>query len=751
MTFRPAVLVALVTVLLTALVAFAVQLALLGALLPTAGATTGQQFSSGLPLEAANNTRTAMVAGNSGLYFDASRAPAVAQAKALTLNTGNVLAVILNTEDVTSNLRLTLGWLTTQDIRRPATATAMLPAIADPQQTVLLLAGHPRWRDTITQIALGVENAQASSIPPGAFLARTELLPANPVGGARLLATAWFQRDGNIVTPNESANRLLPLALWLALICALSLMIVALIFRKNPERRADALRCTALMLAVGSVGLTLLSARWPGWTVPLGAGAAAAAALLLLDRTFALPLSATQRNSLALLCAGIAVVLSPLVAAVAVVPAIMLCLARSQNDQPSSRWVQVGALLALVPALLLAAVAQGMLPAPSLLNPLTDPTKTLTTVATSAGGLPGIALGMLAMHRLWPAPAQSPRWSGGAVAAAVWALLGAVAVLAIPKIAVLAGGGSTYTALFLPALACIALAVFPKFQAVARTLDETVVAEAKSEQDLSMQALALLESHAERVQATLARREVGAAHAALVQMQRLAPAAQATSLAQLRIALAENDLDTAESAAARLGDSNALSAVDYDALLELAHRRSQQARVIELAPGASQNLGNTRALAMAQLLTSGPAQAVETLSNWSDPHSVARDLAELHLLSDDISAAQQALVNTGISLTEPIGQAYVARLGLRALGAQGPQAQGDAINSLALWHPQLGAAHAAQGELLLRQGNSAGARARFLLALKLDPQLWPLQYRLQQIDATAENSNPASVQTPPMH
>ena len=89
-----------------------------------------------------------------------------------------------------------------------------------------------------------------------------------------------------------------------------------------------------------------------------------------------------------------------------------------------------------------------------------------------------------------------------------------------------------------------------------------------------------------------------------------------------------------------------------------------------------------------------------------------------------------ALVNTGISLTEPIGQAYIARLGMRAQGHE-PHAQG--INSLATWHPQVGAVHAAHGELMLRQGNADGARARFMLAMKLDPALWPLRHRLQSL------------------
>jgi len=746
MTFRPPVVAAIAAIALSTLAAFIVQLGLLGAL------GVGN-INTDLTLDAAANSRAATVGDTTGLRFDPSRGAAVAQAKSLRFAASDALAVIINTEDVTTNLRLTLGWLSTQDIRRPVTASAQLNANVDPQQNILLLAGHPRWRDNVTQVALALENAAPSNVPPGAFVARTELLPANPIGAARLLASAWFDRGGNIITPAESAYRLLPLALWLALICASSVLAVALLFRRKPEQRAEALRVCATVLAVAAILLTVLANRWPGWTVPLAGGTAAAFALLLLDRTVALPLSASQRTALAMLMAGVSVLLTPLVAAVALVPGAMLLLAQWQRAPQAQldRWLRAAGLVALLPVLVLAAVAQGLIPAPSVLSPLTDPTKTLALVATSAGGLPGLALGMLAMHQLWPAPAQSRRWSSGAVAALVWALTGAVAVLAIPKLAVLAAGGSTFIALFLPALACLALAVLPKLQTVARSVDETIAVNAKSEADLSAQALTLLESHAERVMATLSRREIGAARSALVQMERIAPAAHATALARLRIALVEGDLTSADAAATQLENSGTLSTVDHDALLELAHRTHLQPRVIELAPGASRTEGNVRALAIAQLLTHGPTLALHTLATWSNERTFAREIAELHLLNDDLMATQQALVNSGIAMIDPSGQAYIARLGMRA---QGPDAHAKSINSIATWHPQLAAAQAAQGELLLRQGNASGARARFLLAMKLDGAMWPLRYQMQRIDAAtspatnatanaAQNSNPA--------
>ena len=706
-------------VVLAALIA---QMALLGAL-RTSGVDTS------LTLTPASNAQLMGSKTSAAIKFDASRGPAVAQVRGLNIPARDVLAVTLATEDALGNTKFQLGWLSTQNINRPAAATAGLTAGADPQSAVVLLSGHPRWRENVTQIALGFENAGGGDGAPSVVVTSVELVPANPAGAMRVLSTAWFKTDGTVITPNESANRLLPLALWLALICAASVAITALIFRRIPAERAAALNATAIALTLLTLAATVLANRWPGWSVPIGGGIAAVLALLLIDAPKPLSLSVAQRWALALVAAGVCVVLSPLVAAVAVVPAVMLCIAQI----PSARklpLIPAGAALAAVPVLLIAAVSQGLIAAPLLLNPLADPTRALANVASGASGLPGLALGMLAMHQLWPAPAQTRRWSSSAAVAAIWAVAGALFVLAVPKIAVTAQGGSTYLALFFPALACLGLALLPKFREIAQSLAETQVVEAKTEADLSVQALALLESHADRLQTTLVRRELGAAHSALKQMQRIAPAAHATHRAQLRLALADGDLATANAAAVKLAAWTDLTTADNDALLELAHRQNQQQRVIELAPGASKSEGNRRALAMARLATDGPAAAISTLSEWANEQSFARELAELHLLGDDMAATQQSLVNTGIALTEPIGQAYIARLGMRAQGHE-PHAQG--INSLATWHPQIGAVHAAQGELMLRQGNASGARARFILAMKLDPALWPLQHRLQSL------------------
>ena len=712
-------------------VALVAQITLLGGM----GTGGGSAAASKLILAPAVNAQLLGNSASSPIKFDASRNAAVAQVRGLNIAASDVLAVSLGADEVTANMRLSLGWLSTQNLSRPANASAALSASNDSQANVVLLSGHPRWRENVTQIALGFERVGASEVAPGAVITNVELIPANPLGAMRLLSMAWFSVDGNILTPNESANRLLPLALWLALICAASVAITALIFRSDPADRAAAMKAVAIALTLLALAATVLANRWPGWSVPIGAGIAAVIALLLIaaPRALALTRSLTlmQQGSLALVALGVCVVLSPWVAAVALIPAILLGL----THLPASRALPVNRIvagLAAVPVLLMAAMSQGLLAAPALLTPLADPTRALANVVAGAGGLPGLALGMLAMHQMWPAPAQAPRWSAGALVASLWALVGALFVLAVPKIAVSVQGSSTYIALFFPLLTCLGLALLPKFKEIAQSLAETQVSEAKTEADLSVQALALLESHAERVQTTLARREFGSSRTALKQMQRIAPAAHATYLAQLRLALAEGDLVAADLAAAQVGASRNLTATDRDALLELAHRQGKRARVIELAMDASSTEGNQRALAMARLIDDGAAAAIATLSDWPNERAFARELAELHLLNDDVPAAQKALVNSGVALTEPTGQAYIARLGMRV---QGPAPHAQSIGSLALWHPQLGTAQAAQGELLLHQGNGAGARARFLLAMKLDTSLWPLQKRLADVDA----------------
>lgn len=718
---RPATIEAALAVAVSTLIALVLQLGLLGAL---GSAVTARN----LTLAPIANVESAKAGDALTLRFDTTRGPAVAQARAIQVAARDVLAITFQASEVSGDVRGIFGWLSTRDLNRATSVPMPLAAGTESRTTTLLLSGHPRWRDTLTQVGLGLDGARGQ--PGGALVTEFELIPAHPLGAMRLLAQSWFEHDVNVVKPAESANRVLPLALWFVLICALSVAILVLAYRRIPAQRAAALQAAIALLGVLAIVLTILGRQWPGGPETLIAAIAAIAALWLIEPLPRLPLTRSKRWLIVAALAALCVAASPWVAAVSSVPAVLLLL----NQWRPGIWASGAVALLALPLLVVCAIAQKLVPGPAFMATLIDPTSTLAGVATSSAGLPGFAVGLLMAHHFWPAPAQTVRWSGAAAVAAAWAFAGALAVPALPSIAALGADKATLVALFLPFLACLLLAVRPKFHEVAATIEETAQVQARSEDDLSANALTLLESHAERVRNTLARGETGAARAAVTHMYEIAAAARSTAFADLQVSLATNDL----AGATRAGDALLAKAlpsptsVEADALLDLAHRQNNPQRVVELAAISSRSERNTRALAMAKLRLEGPAQALTTLSAWPDEATFAREIAELHLLGDNVPAAQQAMVNTGIALTDPVGQAYVARIGLRVQGAT-EAVRG--IGQLAIWHPQVGAAQAAQGELLLRQGNPGGARARFLLAIKLDPYLWALQQQVLRIDA----------------
>ncbi len=747
MKLRVTSLIAAGVIAATVLLALVVQIALLGAL--NVKVTAGE-----VPLAPVFNAEAVNTADGAVIRLDNSRGAAAVQSKNLSVNAEDALAVAIHTDETTVPQRVGIGWVTLQERRRgPANTNVTAAPRAAPHETIVVLRGHPRWAGNITQMGLGLERptptpaATANAADSGTTtLRKLEFIPANPSGAMRLIANAWFSKSNNVITPPDAANRILPLALWLALIAVVSIAATALVtslaMKRDPARRAAALRACGWGLLVLCVAATVVYARFPGWTGALAAGLSAALALWLIDPPFALPFGLGMQREKStstfavtigapLLLAAICAWLSPMVACVLLVAASMLLIAR----YVSPVWATRAAMLALAPILYVAAVAQNLLSAPTLLTPLADPTGTLASVATTASGMPGIVLGAVALNRFWPAVAQAPRWSTGAVAAGVWALAAALAVLAIPRLAVHAQGPSTYLALFMPFVTCVLMAVWPRLHSVAETAMETREVEAKTEADLSAQGLALLEGHADVVRNALSQNDTTLARSAMRQMAQLASGARATRSAQLRLALSENDLPTARTAASKLSTLSNLQPEDNDALLDLAHREGEHARVIELSTTATRSVGNSRATAFAHLMTSGPTAALNALNDWPEASVFAREIAELHLLQDAVQPAQLALVNSGISLNEPTGQAYIARLGMRV---QGAAAYDKSVSELALWQPQLSAAQAAMGDLLERQGNRVGAAARFKLALAQDPLMWPLQYRLASLEDASQ-------------
>ena len=738
MLSRRATALALASVGLAITIAFILQLIILGAV--GLGPAIDQ-----LELQPVVNVQPTQVGVAAPLRFDASRGPAVAQVRGLNLHAGQVLAVALEVSEGNGAARLALGWRVAEDSRRAASTAVEMAAQPAPRVAMIPLVGHPRWRGSVTQLALALEPGH----PGPLTVTAASIVPANPAGGARLMLATWFGDRNAVLAADGTAVRVLPLALWIAFVAVVSAAPVALWWRRQPTPRAQALRVVALSIAVLTLLLTVLGNRWPGWTQAILGSVVLVAALMLAGGPlvkWSLPIARWQAWLGALLLFAGGAVLSPMVAAVAAIPALILMAASFWPP-----WMTTGAsLLAILPPLAIAAAAQRMIALPAMFSPLVDPTSTLLTVANNASGLPGFALGLVALHRLWPAPARTPRWANGPAAAAAWAVTGAVCVLAVPRLAVLARDSSTFIGLMLPALACLALAMAPRFHEVAASAADTVDSGAdRTEADLSANALLLLESHAERVRLNLERGELGNARQALRQMTIMAPAARMTTVATLRVAMADDDLDTAGVAARRLHQLGGLSTAEYDLLLESAHRSAEHHQVIELAPHASATPANARAVALAHLLddsTDGRLAALRSLQQSASADALARDIAEINLLLDDLPATQQALVLTGIPLDSPTGEAYIARLGLRA---QGAEAHADGVGKLAMWHPQLGAAHAALGEVLLRRGNLVGARARLMLAMKLDPMLWPLQWYVKSIAPPVIPADTGSGSPPP--
>lgn len=743
MKIRATSLIGVGVLLATVLLALIVQIALLGAL--NLRAAIGE-----IALVPVFNAQVTRTVDGTAIYMDNSRGAAAVQASNLSVNADDALAVVIYTDERSEPQRLSVAWITLQERRRgPAgtnVATAPRPAR---HETIIVLRGHPRWSGNITQMGLSMDRAVPTPTEPfgsaTTTLRKLEFIPASPSGALRLMSNAWFSTANDVITPPESANRILPLALWLALVAVTSVAMTALVvsfaMRGDPARRAAALRACSLGLFAFCAAATVFYARFPGLTAQLVAGLLAALALWLIDPPFPLPFglgSASEKlvPSLAM-TVGAPLVLVALCASLAPMVASVLCLAGgilliARYVAPA--WATRATMLSLVPILYVAAVAQGMVPAPTLLTPLADPTGTLASVATNASGLPGLVLGAVALNRFWPAAAQAPRWSIGAGAAAVWAFASATAVLAIPRLAVQAQGFGTYVALFLPFVTCLVMAVWPRLRSVAEAAVETRDTDVRAEADLSAQAMMLLDGQAEVVRSAVVQNDLALGRAALRQMTQLAPGARATRSAHLCMALAEGNVSAAESSASVLAAMPDLRSDDYDSLLELAHRQGNHTRVLEVASLATASANRMRYAALAELMLRGPQAALDLLLRAPDPAQFAQEIAELHLLNDEVKPTQQALSQSGIALNEATGVAYVARLGMRV---QGVAPHAKAITDLSMWHPQLGAAQAAHGDLLLRQGNAAGARARYMLAVKLDPALWALQYRVAALDKGA--------------
>ena len=255
MLSRRATAVALVMIGLAITVAFIVQLIILGAL---GFGPDIDQFE----LQPVVNVQPTQAGLSPPLRFDASRGPAVVQVRGLNLHAGQVLAVVLAVSEGDGAARLALGWRIAEDSRRAASTGVQLAPQSAPREAMIPLVGHPRWRGSVTQMALALEPGH----PGPLTLTSASVVPANPVGGARLMLATWFGDRNALLAADGTAVRVLPLALWIAFVAVVSALLVALWWRRQPAARAQALRAVALGIAALALLLTVLGNRWPGWT-----------------------------------------------------------------------------------------------------------------------------------------------------------------------------------------------------------------------------------------------------------------------------------------------------------------------------------------------------------------------------------------------------------------------------------------------------------------------------------------------------
>jgi tetratricopeptide (TPR) repeat protein len=670
------------------------------------------------------------------IRFEFVGVAAVAASRGLNIATDQVLALEFAVDQIPDRATLTLGWTTTRDLRRPASIVTPLPPSATAKTVTVMLRGNPLWRDNAITLAVAMTAPTGSN---AITVSSVAVVPATPVSSAMLSAQQWFD-SGRVLSAVGNAQRILPLAFWFVIVSALALGAIAWLKREQPAARADAIIGAAIAIALVAIIATVLSPH--ALTMPVAALAwiAAALAVVATASPWRKIKAIVERLSApidAALACGVSIALSAVAVAIAGIAiawiffAVALLLAGRFAPQIVSR---LSPLLLFAPLVLAGAVMQDFLPVQTGLSSLRDPSANLAGMVARAAAIPALAIAALLAHRAWPSIAASARFSLPAGLASGYAIIGTTLAMALPDITREAITGTGAAWLVLPVIACIGLFVWPAFQSRATTSIARVEAQ-KTEADLSAIVRALFDGAAGSFDHALDTAQPGNALAPLKRMQDIAPASLITHAAQLRYALATRKLATGRDSFALLKAQSpgalpdgAIAIIanyandtgDFDAVLSYA----------SLLPATESTL---RAIAHAQLMVAIPdtdkvdaarVQAIATLSSHTDAQTFAREIAELHLLADDWQSAQKAMVNTGIDLQTLEGQVYVSRLGLRAAGATG---YAKSINDNAMWHADLGIAQAALGELLLAQGNANGARARFLLALKLDAALWPLQ------------------------
>lgn len=686
-------------------------------------------MNASVSADAANNTLTYSFVG----------APAVSASKTINVATDSVLAVDVALDRVPPQTTLTLGWVGTRDRRKPSNLAVSLPPSDTPQTVRVLLRGHSHWRDNITQVALVLLSRPGN---PPITLSDVRWVSATPADASFVAWKEWFASPQQLKAPVVS-QRVLPLALLFGIAALIAVLAITWLKRNDPPARRDALIGVGVAFVVTAIGMSAFSQN--AWvvnlaTLPWMLGAAAvyfslhtpASMTRLVVRTFTMAdLAAVAFGAIAVLVGGIGFAWVALVVAWAL---------GARHFQFAA--AKAASLVFFLPALAIGAAVQAahakQFEFPAAL--IADPSSPVAMALHAAAALPALFIVMFLMHWAWPRTIDTSRRDPAAIA--VWlTALGTFAgfwwALAQSKPAAV---GVVWV--LLPLLVAVVGWLVPKLLSPLVAANSVATMTEKSEVDLSSVVRQLFDGAAASFEGALASEHSGTALAPLKRMREIAPASATTHAAELRYALIHGETAHTRNAYARLrkAPNVAVNLGALQALLNYADRHDDFDVLRERASQLDDVERKTYYFAYAELLRAdddnGPLAALAALAEFTKNDAVAvqahsRAVVELHFLNDDWRAAQAALPSTGIALQSILGEAYVARLGLRATHSAG---YAEKIQKLVTWQNTMGAAHAAMGELLLTQGNPSGAKARFLLAVKLDAALWPLKWRVQQIE-----------------
>jgi hypothetical protein len=696
------------------------------------------------------NASVSADANNNTLAYAFAGAPAVSATKTINVATDSVLAVDVTLDRVPPQTTLTLGWVGTRDRRKPSNLAVRLPASDSAQTYRILLRGHSQWRDNITQVALVLISRPGN---PPITLTDARWVSATPASATAVSRGAWFDDATQLRAPTVT-QRVLPLAALLGFAAIIAALAIAWFKRNDARLRRDALVGAAVVFTAVSATLTLLAPAALAINLSVLPWSLAATAVCfslwqpwrtrmrVLKFIALADVVAIAMAAAATLTGGFAFSWTALVVAWAIAARQFPRFA--SNSQ---------AAMFLLPAIAIGSVVQAAnakhveLPA----QLMTDPSSSFALALHAAAALPALFIALLVLHWAWPRTTAHPRNARAGIA--LWlTLLGSIVSYAwvLAQSQQMSAGVAW---VLLPSLIASFAWLAPKFLSPLDIASTTAVKSEKTESDLSSVVRQLFEGAASSFDAALASDHPGTALSPLKRLREIAPASAITHAAELRYALAHGETEHTRDAYARLKQipASAASAAANDALVSYAHRHDDFDVLRERAPDLTDEGRRAFYVAYAELFRSnnesedsgvgGPDSALAALAALQSPPASAsqafnRSIVELHLLKDDWRAAQVALEKTDIKPQSTLGEIYVARLGFRATQSA---AYVEKIQKLATWHNTIGAAQAAMGELLLTQGNAAGAKARFQLAIRLDETLWPLEWRIRRIDGSTSS------------